>query len=267
MTISLDGKTALVTGAGRGIGRAIAIELAKAGASVALIARSRDELEETASHALELGGDPLVITADIGEPRELARAVQRAIDEFRGVDILVNNAAVVWPLGPSVAVDPAGWAAAIGINVIAVASLSLALMPGMLDRKWGRIVNISSGIASHPEAMVGMNAYATSKAALEAYTVNLAAELAGSGVTVNAFRPGSVDTAMQAWIRDQEPSRIGTKLHSHFARSYSEETLTTPDQSARALLPHLYSDETGQIWDASVPTEATALIAGAANRS
>jgi len=107
VTISLEGKTALVTGAGRGIGRAIAIELAKAGASVALIARSRDELEETASHALELGGDPLVITADIGEPRELARAVQRAIDEFRGVDILVNNAAVVWPLGPSVAVDPA----------------------------------------------------------------------------------------------------------------------------------------------------------------
>src|SRR5258708_34422017 len=100
MTISLDGKTALVHGAGRGGRRAIAIALAKAGASVALIARSRDELEETASHALELGGDPLVITADIGEPRELARAVQRAIDEFRGVDILVNNAAVVWPLGP-----------------------------------------------------------------------------------------------------------------------------------------------------------------------
>ena len=102
---------------------------------------------------------------------------------------------------------------------------------------------------------------------MEAHTINLAAELAGSGVTVNAFRPGSVDTAMQAWIRDQEPSRIGTKLHTRFARSYSEGALTTPGQSARALMPHLYSDETGQIWDASVPTEATALIAGVANRS
>ena len=80
-----------------------------------------------------------------------------------------------------------------------------------------------------------------SKAALEAHTVNLAAELAGSGVTVNAFRPGSVDTAMQAWIRGQDPARIGARLHERFARSYAEGLMITPEQSARSLLLHLYA--------------------------
>ncbi len=78
---------------------------------------------------------------------------------------------------------------------------------------WGRIVNVSSGIVDQLAAMLRANAYATSKAALEAHTVNLAAELAGAGVTVNAFRPGEVDTAMQAWIRGQDPDQIGTGLH------------------------------------------------------
>jgi hypothetical protein len=72
---------------------------------------------------------------------------------------------------------------------------------------------------------------------------------------------------MQAWIRDQEPSRIGAELHGRFTRSYAAGSLATPEQAARALLPHLYSDETGQIWDASVPTEATALMAVATNRA
>jgi NAD(P)-dependent dehydrogenase (short-subunit alcohol dehydrogenase family) len=83
----------------------------------------------------------------------------------------------------------------------------------MLGQEWGRVVNVSSGIAAHPESMIGANAYAAGKAALEAHTVNLATELAGTGVTVNAFRPGPVDTAMQAWIRSQDRARIGAALH------------------------------------------------------
>ena len=86
----------------------------------------------------------------------------------------------------------------------------------MRERGWGRIVNVSSGIAAHPETMIGGNSYATTKAALEAHTVNLAAELAGTGVTVNIYRPGIVDTAMQTWIRSQDPARIGEQLHARF---------------------------------------------------
>jgi NAD(P)-dependent dehydrogenase (short-subunit alcohol dehydrogenase family) len=122
------------------------------------------------------------------------------------VSILVNNAAVVWPLGPSLDVHPDEWAAAIAVNLIAVAGLTFALLPGMLGQDWGRVVNVSSGIAAHPDSMIGANAYAAGKAALGAHTVNLAAELPGTGVTVDAFRPGPVDTVMQAWIRSQDPA-------------------------------------------------------------
>jgi 3-oxoacyl-[acyl-carrier protein] reductase len=102
--------------------------------------------------------------------------------------------------------------------------------------------------------MIGANAYATAKAALEAHTLNLAAELAGSGVTVNAFRPGSVDTAMPAWIRGQDPARIGAALHQRFERSHAEGLLISPEQPARSLLMHLQRDATGEIWDVSDTT-------------
>ena len=249
MTTSLNGRTALVTGAGRGIGRAIALELAKRGVSVALVARSHDELTDSAASVRELGGTPVVLKADVADPDQLTRAVARARDELGIVDVLINNAAVVWPLGPSAALDPTDWATAIGTNVVAVASLTFALLPAMLEQKWGRIVNVSSGVVARPASMIGGNAYVTSKAAIEAHTVNLAAELAGSGVTVNAFRPGSVDTAMQAWIRDQDPERIGAGLHQRFSRSYAEGVLITPERSASSLLDRLPDEATGHIWD------------------
>ena len=118
------------------------------------------------------------------------------------------------------------------------------------EQGWGRIVNVSSGAAADPAAMVRGNTYVTTKAALEAHTLNLAAELAGSGVTANVYRPGSVDTAMQAWIRAQPPEKIGAALHERFVRSYQDGSLITPEQSARSLMQHLASDATGQIWNA-----------------
>src|SRR5258707_7368548 len=147
---SMDGKTALVTGAGRGIGRAIALGLARSGARLALVARSRDELEQAAGQVQELGGKALVITADVGSPGQLAAAAGRARSELGDVDVLINNAAVVTQLGASAGIDPAQWAAAIGVNVVAVANLSFLLVPAMITNGWGRIVNISSGIAARP---------------------------------------------------------------------------------------------------------------------
>ena len=251
---SLEGKTALVTGAGRGIGQAVAVELAADGMAVALVARSEDQLAETAQRVKHLGGTAVVVPADLADLRQVNRAVHLVNDQLGAVDVLINDAAMVGPLGPSASVDPTEWAVTFSVNVVAAAALSLAVLPVMVEHGWGRIVNVSSAIAAHPGAMVGMNAYAASKAALEAHTVNLAAELAGSGVTVNAFRPGSVDTAMQAGIRGQDPTRIGTTLHEWFARSYTEGALITPEQSARSLIPHLSADATGEVWEASNST-------------
>lgn len=225
--------------------------MAEAGANVVLLARTLDELEATAAQIRAAGGGAAVVQADLGDLAGIEAIARRAGAEFGPIDILVNNAAVVWPLGSATAVDPGAWAAAIGINVTAVAVLTFALLPVMLERGWGRIVNVSSGIAARPEAMIGANAYATSKAALEAHTVNLAAELANSGVTVNAYRPGAVDTAMQAWIRDQDPAEIGTELHERFNRSYTAGTLLTAEDSARVLVTRILGEGTGRIWDVS----------------
>jgi NAD(P)-dependent dehydrogenase (short-subunit alcohol dehydrogenase family) len=251
VTADFAGKTALITGAGRGIGRGVALGLAGAGARVILLARTRAQLEETRALLRGRGvpaGRISVAPADLSDEEDRSRAAAAVLAAGR-VDILVSNAATVEPLGPTVGIAAADLRLAFEVNVVAPAALTAAVLPGMLDAGWGRVVNVSSGIAAYPAGMVRGNAYATTKAALEAHTVNLAAELRGTGVTVNAYRPGSVDTAMQAWIRQQDPGRIGAGLHERFSRNYAEGTLITPEHSAAALLAHLADDDTGTIWD------------------
>jgi NAD(P)-dependent dehydrogenase (short-subunit alcohol dehydrogenase family) len=198
----LDGKVALVTGAGRGVGRATALELARAGTRVALLARSRDELQESAGRLREFGGTAFVVQADLGDLKNLTGIARQVNSALGSVDILINNAATTEPLGASVSLDPAAWATTLSVNVVAAATLTFSLLPAMLERQWGRVVNFSSGIVEQSGSMIRANAYVTSKAALEAHTLNLAAELADSGVTVNVFRPGSVDTAMFDYLCD-----------------------------------------------------------------
>jgi len=274
VTGSLTGRTALVTGAGRGIGQAIAVGLARAGADVLVTARSADELAKTVAAIQAAGptaGQARAVAADIADDRQRQRVIDAGLARGR-VDVLVNNAATVEPLGASAAISAADLRHAFELNVIAPAVLAAAVIPGMVAASWGRIVNISSGIAASPGSMIAGNAYAATKAALEAASVNLAAELAGSGVTVNVYRPGLVDTAMQAWIRSQDPARIGASLHERFQRSYAEGSLVAPDAAAAALLGHLLGpdgERTGAIWartdtvsagsdGAPVPREATA---------
>jgi NAD(P)-dependent dehydrogenase (short-subunit alcohol dehydrogenase family) len=251
MTGPFDGRVALVTGAGRGIGRAVALQLADRGAQVALLARSVSQLEETAEKVRAEGGVAVVVPADLGDPGAVSEAAEIAVKELGPVDILINNAAVVQPAGPTVTAGPEAWATALAVNVDAPVRLALALLPSMLERGWGRIVNVSSSIVDRPGAMVGLNAYAATKAALEAHTLNLAAELAGSGVTVNVYRPGSVDTAMQEWFRSQPPEQIGAALHHHFQASYEHGALITPEHSARSLLARIADTGTGEIWTAT----------------
>jgi NAD(P)-dependent dehydrogenase (short-subunit alcohol dehydrogenase family) len=247
------GKTALITGAGRGIGRAIALGLADAGAGLILLARSAGQLAETRAMLLDRGAEAArirVVAADLGDEEQRGRAAGAALEGGR-IDILVNNAATVEPLGVTADIPAAELRRAFELNVIAPVALTAAVLPGMLDAGWGRVVNVSSGVVAQPGFMVRGNAYAATKAALEAHTVNLAAELRGTGVTVNAYRPGGVDTAMQAWIRGQDPDRIGTALHTRFNQSFTEGALITPERSAAALIAHLGGDDSGSVWDVS----------------
>ena len=253
MVTDFAGKTALITGAGRGIGRAIALGLADAGAELILVARSVGQLAQTQAVLYGRGasaGQVRVVAADLGDEQQRSHLVAAALATGH-VDVLVNNAATVEPLGPTATVPVAELRRAFELNVIAPAALTAAVLPSMLETGWGRIVNVSSAIVAHPEFMVRFNAYAATKAALEAHTVNLAAELRGTGVTVNAYRPGGVDTAMQAWIREQDPERIGTTAHEHFNENFAAGTLITPGQSAAGLIAYLGGDDSGAIWDVS----------------
>lgn len=197
------------------------------------------------------GGTAVAIPADVADAAATAAAVDQTVSTLGTVDVLVNNAAVVAPLGPTATLDPVAVETAFQVNVTAVVVLTGLVLPGMLQQVWGRIVNVSSGIAQNPETMVGGTVYAASKAALEAHTLNLAAELDGTGVTANIYRPGAVDTAMQTWIREQHPAKIGQQLHDRFMEMHASGRLLSPEQSAARLLEKLVgSDQSGQIWSA-----------------
>ncbi len=254
MTANFAGKTVLITGAGRGIGRAIALGLASTGAHVVLLARTAGQLAETRTQLLERGVPAQrirVVPADLANAEQRGQAVATVL-AAGPVDILINNAATVEPLGPTVGIAADDLRLAFEVNVVAPAALTATVLPAMLEARWGRVVNVSSGIAASPAAMIRGNAYATTKAALEAHTVNLAAELRDTGITVNVYRPGGVDTAMQAWIRAQDPERIGAGLHERFNRNFTDGALITPQHSAAALIAHLAGDDTGAIWDVSI---------------
>jgi 3-oxoacyl-[acyl-carrier protein] reductase len=249
MPTSLENRTALVTGAGRGIGRGIAIGLARTGARVGLLARTLRDLEDVRAEIQHAGGTAVALAADVSDLDQTHSALERLVSELGEVEVLVNNAAVVWPLGPTQNVDPDAVAAAIAINVIGPMTLATRVLPAMLAAGWGRIVNASAAIAAHPGMLVGINTYATSKGALETHTLNLAAELEGTGVTANVYRPGTVDTSMQAYIREQPREQIGPSLHDRFTTMLRSGTLITPRTSAESLLARLAEPETGQIWD------------------
>jgi 3-oxoacyl-[acyl-carrier protein] reductase len=188
----LSEKVALVTGASRGIGRAIALAMAREGADLVVTARSAEPLEALAGEVAELGRSCAVVTADMAEEAEVRGIVERALSEYGRVDLLVNNAAVLYPKTNLADFDFADWRMVIEVNLIAAAALSQAVLPAMIAQSSGKIINISSVGGKHPNG--GQTPYKASKAALIHLTACLAAEVKQFGIDVNCVCPGGVET-------------------------------------------------------------------------
>ena len=192
----LENQVALITGAGRGIGRAIALAYAREGARLALAARTMSELEETARQAEALGAPTCLIPTDVTEQTEVEEMVKRTLERFSTLDILVNNAGLVGPVGPLQNNDVADWTRTIQVNIIGVFLCCRAALPVMISRNRGKIINLYGGRGRN------LSSYGASKVAVADITATLALELEGKNIQVNGLSPGSIDTRMWEETRD-----------------------------------------------------------------
>jgi len=197
--MKLEGRVALVTGGGRGIGRATALALAREGAAVAVTARSVDQIEETARLVREAGGRAAAIAADIRQADEVERMAQTAARELGPIDILVNNAGVA-RFAPVLEAKPQDWQMMFEVNLLGAMLCTRAALPSMVERRRGWIINIASSAGI--KGYVNQGGYCASKHALLGFTKVLALETRTQGIRVHAICPGGVDTDMARTHRD-----------------------------------------------------------------
>jgi len=259
----LRGQVAIVTGGGRGLGRAVAEALAGLGAAVVVASRNAPELDGVVRVIRKAGGRALAQTADISDERQVEELVLATERWVGPATILVNNAGMAEPMAPLARSDPALWLRNISINVGGTYMPTRATLPGMLERGFGRIVNISSGAATRPSP--GWTAYSASKAGVVQMTRSLAIELEGTGVTACAYNPGPLDTEMQERIR--RLSTTDFPRADEYRQLEHEGKLRDPKDAARAIaylsLPAtLRSGESLQYDDADLARAVEAALPG-----
>jgi NAD(P)-dependent dehydrogenase (short-subunit alcohol dehydrogenase family) len=191
--LRLDGRVAMVTGASQGLGRAIAIALAEAGADLALVARSRPGIEATAEAVMRLGRRAFAVAADVAIAEEVDAAVARTVEALGTVDILVNNSGVA-VVKPLVETRPDEWERILAVNLTGAFHCCRAVAPGMIGRRRGKVINVASVLGAR--GLPGYAAYSASKGGLLALTRALAVEWARHNIQVNAVAPGWFITPM-----------------------------------------------------------------------
>ncbi len=209
--MKLQDKVALVTGAGRGIGQAIAVAFAREGARVTLAARNEAELRETGSMVEAAGSVPLIVPTDVTNHAQVERLVDATVAQYSRLDILVNNAGISGPIGPLETNDVAAWIDTVTVNLTGIFLCCRAAIPVMLRQEAGKIINLSGAGATN--AWSNMSAYCSSKAAVVRLTEVLALELEDKGITVNALGPGSVHTSMWDKMTEEAAQAGATLIH------------------------------------------------------
>lgn len=234
--MKLDGKVAIVTGSGRGLGRAIAIALANEGCSLVLMSRTLPELEITAKQTNLPEEKLLIFAGDIGKYSDIKKMVKTALSKFGKIDILVNNAGVIGPISPTNRVKIKDWKKCIQINVIGTFLCTRTVLPFLLKNKHGRIINITG---AGDAALENFSAYAASKSAIIRFTETLASEVKKQGICVNAVAPGSINTKMTEEIFNS--GEAGEKEHERTGKIIASNNV--PLELPASLVVFLASEE------------------------
>ena len=235
---SLQNEIALITGAGRGIGREIALAFAREGAHLVLVSRTETELADTAAACAALGVQARVVVGDVATYADIEQAVAGALSEHRRVDIAVAAAGALGPIGPLSTADIFEWERTIRVNLLGAFHLCRAVVPHMLRQRRGKIVLLAGGGGSTP--LPQFSAYASSKAAIVRLTETLADEVRDAGVHVNAVAPGLVDTRLLRKVVAAGP-RAG-RLAERARAALESDGLTLPGEVA-ALARFLVSSD------------------------
>jgi NAD(P)-dependent dehydrogenase (short-subunit alcohol dehydrogenase family) len=224
----LDGKVAVVTGGGRGIGSAAAILLAHAGAAVVVAARTVQQIEETAETIRRDGGQALAVSADVSDWSAVERLAKGTSRAFGPADIVVANAGIISSVGDTWEVGSEDWARNLDINLTGAFRTVRAFLPAMVERRSGILIFVSSGAATHP--VPGWSAYCAAKAGLDHFVRNLAAEIDQQSlpIRVHTLYPGIVDTAMQEKIRGTSEGQFSQA--ARFRAYYTDGWLRPPEE-------------------------------------
>ena len=227
----LNDKVAIISGAGRGLGKATAQAMAREGAAVVLLARTGPEIEQVARDIQGVGGRALALPTDVGSAEQVARAVKKTMEAFRRIDIVVNNAAIGGPIGPLYGVDSKAWIKALEVDLFGVFFLSRQCLPHMIPERRGKIINLTSGLGQM--VMPGLGAYSVAKAGVIHLTRIMAEELKPYNIQVNGLDPGVMDTPLQTWIREHGRDALDPEVHRQFVGLKDQGLLKPPEQVAR----------------------------------
>lgn len=231
-----DQRVVIVTGASQGIGRAIAIEFGGLGDLVVLAARNRERLEDAAALVASAGGKPVVAETDVTNQVSIDAMVETVVDAHGRIDVLVNNSGVGGPSGRLWEVEPDEWTSTFDVNVFGVFLVCRAVVPVMIQRGSGSVINVGSISGKRP--LLGRSSYTTSKAALIGLTRTLAAEAGAEGISVNLVSPGFVAGPRLDWVIEAQAQARGMtsdEIRAEFEDHSPMSRLTEPGDVARAV--------------------------------